>query len=61
MLSKETFQAEVMVGAKALGQEQGRHVLGDSRGVSRATAESTRKDRVGKWSTEQWRMSLGPL
>lgn len=54
-----TFQAEVMVGAKALGQEQGEHVLGDSRGLSRATAESAREDLVGKWSTEQWRVSRG--
>lgn len=42
-----------MVGAKALGQEQGKHVLGDSRGVSRTVAESARKDTVRKWSPEQ--------
>jgi hypothetical protein len=58
---RETFQAEVMVGVKALRQKQGRHVLGNSRGVSRTTAKSARKDVVGKWPTEQWSVSLGPL
>lgn len=49
----QTFQAEVMVGAKALGQEQGKHVLGDSRGISKTVAESARKDTVKKWSPKQ--------
>lgn len=48
-----------MVGTKALGQEQGKHNLEDSRGVSRTVAESARKDMVKKWSPEQWGLSPG--